>query len=65
MHVKRKKQFSIFDKTFVYEKKTLILVFYISDDCFFPINGGVRVAPVKRGEEDSRGIFKVKTGLCV
>ncbi|VDI43948.1 Hypothetical predicted protein [Mytilus galloprovincialis] len=35
------------------------------DDCFFPINGGVRVAPVKRSEEDSRGIFKVKTGYQV
>ncbi|CAG2216199.1 unnamed protein product [Mytilus edulis] len=37
----------------------------ILDDCFFPINGGVRVAPVKRSEEDSRGIFKVKTGYQV
>ncbi|XP_063443127.1 uncharacterized protein LOC134723444 [Mytilus trossulus] len=35
------------------------------DDCFFPINGGVRVAPVKRSEEDSRGVFKVKTGYQV
>ncbi|CAC5421944.1 unnamed protein product [Mytilus coruscus] len=35
------------------------------NDFFFPSNGGVRAAPVKRSEEDSKGIFKVKTGYQV
>ncbi|XP_076100982.1 uncharacterized protein LOC143070649 isoform X2 [Mytilus galloprovincialis] len=45
------------EKKSLFEKKEI-------EDCFFPINGGIRTNPVTR-DEKSRGIINIKTGYQV